>query len=95
MTVGILRIHLAVPAATLKEKRTIVRSTIERVRRRYNVAMAEVEDLDDPGHATLGAACVSNEAAHADSQLQAVANAIETARLDVEVLSIETELVHT
>lgn len=94
MTVGILHVRLAIPAETLKEKRSIVRSTVERIRRRYNVAIAEVADLDEPGRATLAVACVSNEAAHADSQLQAVANAIETARLDVEVLSFATELVH-
>ncbi|MCC6386380.1 MAG: DUF503 domain-containing protein [Dehalococcoidia bacterium] len=92
-TVGVLHIRLALPAATLKEKRTIVKSVVARLRTRFNASVAEVADLDDPGHATLAAACISNDARHADSQLQAIANAVEEWRLDAEVLGIETELI--
>lgn len=92
MFVGILRIQLALPAETLKEKRSIVRSVIERLRSKFNTAVAEVEDLDDPGAATIAAVCVSNAASHADSMMGKMANAIEGSRLDVVVISIETEL---
>jgi len=92
-TVGVLHIRLALPALTLKEKRTIVKSVVARLRTRFNASLAEVADLDDPGHATLAAACISNDARHADSQLQAIANAVEEWRLDAEVLGIETELI--
>ncbi|HMS57543.1 MAG TPA: DUF503 domain-containing protein [Tepidiformaceae bacterium] len=91
-TVGVLHIRLALPSATLKEKRTIVKSLVARLRTRFNASVAEVADLDDPGHATLAATCVSNDARHADSQLQAVANAIQEWRLDAEVIGLETEL---
>ncbi|MGE5594758.1 MAG: DUF503 domain-containing protein [Hyphomicrobiales bacterium] len=94
MTVGILRIRMAVPAETLKEKRSVVKSVIERVRQRFNAAVAEIKDLDDPGQATIAVVCVSNETAHADSQLGNIARAIEEWRLDVEILAIETELIH-
>lgn len=93
MTVGILRIRMAVPADSLKEKRSTVKSVIERLRHRFNASVAEVDDLDDPGHATIAAACVSNEGKHADRQLQAMARTVEEWRLDVELLTIETELV--
>lgn len=92
MTVGILRISMAVPAETLKEKRSIVKSVIERLRNRFNASVAEIDDLDTPGRTTIAAACVSNEAKHTDRQLQAMARAVEGWRLDVEILSIETEL---
>ena len=36
---------MAVPAETLKEKRSIVKSVVERLRNRYNAGVAEVEDL--------------------------------------------------
>ena len=91
--IGILTIRLALPADTLKEKRSIVKSTVERLRSKYNAAIAEIDDLDSPRLATLGAVCISNEAAHADSQLQAIARAIEHARLDVQVVEISTELI--
>lgn len=92
-TVGVLHIRLALPADTLKEKRTIVKSVVERLRTRFNASVAEVGDLDSPAYATLAAACISNDARHADSQLQNIANAVEEWRLDAEILAIETELI--
>ena len=86
-----LRVRMRVPADTLKEKRTVVKSVVARVRNRFNAAAAEVDDLDSPGYATIGVTCVSNDAAHADSMLQSIARFIETERLDVEVLTVETE----
>jgi len=93
MTVGILRITMAIPASTLKEKRAIVKSVVERLRNRFNASVAEVDDLDDPGRVTIAAACLSNEAHHADQQLQSIARVVEEWRLDAEILEIETELV--
>lgn len=91
-TVGVIHLRLALPADTLKEKRSIVKSLVERLRGRFNVSVAEVDDLDDPTHATIAAACMSNDSAHSDRQLQAVARAVAEWRLDAEILSVETEL---
>ena len=93
MTIGVLRLRLSLPSRTLKEKRTIVRSVVERLRNRFNAAVAEVEDLDEPAVATIAAVCVSNDASHADSQLQAIVDAVEGWRLDAEVIGVETELI--
>jgi len=84
---------MAVPAESLKEKRSIVKSVIERLRHRYNASVAEVDDLDDPGRATIAVACVSNGSRHTDRQLQTIARAVEEWRLDVELLAVETEMV--
>ncbi len=92
-TIGVLRIRLAVPAETLKEKRAIVKSLVERLRLRFNAAVAEVDDLDAPSRATIAACVVSNDSAHADRQLATIASAVEELRLDVEVLAVETELI--
>ena len=44
MYVGMLRIELYMPQCrTLKEKRQVVKSIIDRTRNRFNVAVAEVE----------------------------------------------------
>ena len=91
MIAGIVRIRFAVPAETLKEKRTVVKSVVERLRNRFNAAMVEADNLDSPGFATIAAAVLSNDAGHVDSQMQAIATAVEEWRLDVEVLSVETE----
>lgn len=92
--VGIVRISLSIPAETLKEKRSIVKSTIQRLRNRFNAAVAEVEELENPGRAVIAAVCVSNGTQHVQSQIQGIADAIGVMRLDCEVLAIETEVIH-
>lgn len=91
MHIAILRVHLRLPSRTLKEKRTIVRSVTERVRNRFNAAVAEAGELDQPGFAMIAAACISNDGGHAESQAQAIADAIEQWRLDAEVLDVSIE----
>ena len=93
MIIGVLRIRLRVPADTRKEKRTVVKSAVERLRHRYNAAVVEAADLDSIEYATIAVACLSNEAGHADSQLQTIASAVLGWGLDAEILDIETELI--
>ena len=93
MTIAVIRLRLRLPSRTLKEKRAIVKSTVERLRTRFNASVAEVDELDDVGFAVIAAACLSNEGGHADSQAQAIARAVEEWRLDAEVVGIEIELI--
>lgn len=93
MTVAVLQVRFRIPAETLKEKRSIVKSVVERVKQKYNAACAEIDDLDSPGYTTIGVACISNNARHADEQAQSIAAAIESWRLDAELLSVDIELV--
>lgn len=93
MTIGVVRVRLRLPSRTLKEKRTIVKSVVERLRQRYNASVAEIDDLDDVATATIAAAVISNDSRHADEQCQEIARAIEAWRLDAEVLEVETELI--
>lgn len=92
-TVGVLHLRLRLPARTLKEKRAIVKSVIERVRNRYNVSAAELSALDTPALATVVVVCVSNSRPHSDAMLQEVARFVTAERLDAELLGIETELI--
>jgi uncharacterized protein YlxP (DUF503 family) len=70
MVVGMCRVVLALPwNDSLKGKRSVVRSVIERARGKFQVAGAEVADLDQHRRATLGFAVVSNDARHARSVL--------------------------
>ena len=93
MTLGVVQVRLRLPSRTLKEKRTIVKSVVERLRERFNAAVAEGGPLDDVSLATITAACVSNEARHATAQIQAIADAVAGWRLDAELISVETELI--
>lgn len=93
MVIGVVTVRLRLPSRTLKEKRAIVKSVVERVKNRFNASVAEVDDLDDAGIASLAAVVVSNEARHADAQLQEIAGVMEAWRLDAEILSVETKLI--
>lgn len=70
-----------------------MRSVVERLCNRFNASVVEGGNLDDPASAVIIAACLSNEAAHADSQLQAIVDAVESWRLDAELLDVETEVI--
>lgn len=90
---GILHLRFTLPATTLKEKRAIVKSVAERLRSRFNASVAEVDDLDTPGRATLGVAVLSNDARHADRQLQEIARTFAGWRLDVVLEDVATEVI--
>ena len=94
MHVGICKLTLYLPeSSSLKEKRQIARSLTARVRNRFNVAVAEVDDTDLRQRLTLGFSCVSNDRGHTDSMLSNLLNFVEESRLDVEVVAVQTEVV--
>ena len=62
MVVGILRLTLYLPgAASLKDKRQVVRKVVDRLRSRFNVSVAEVGDNDIWQRAVIGIGAVSND----------------------------------
>ena len=94
MIVGIGTVRLRLPGnRSLKGKRRVVASLCSRVRGRFNVAIAEVADNDNWQLATLGVACVANDARHADEALAKALAYIESGREDFEVLSLDSEIV--
>ena len=59
-TVGVLTMELRIEHAhSLKEKRHVVRSLKERLREKFNVSVAEIDDMDLHNSAVLAAAIVS------------------------------------
>ena len=93
MFIGSLRLELRLAAChTLKEKRSIVKSVIARLRNEFNVAVAEVAAQDRWQTAVLGIVCVSGDQRYAQQQLQAVMEWIERNRPDVDIVDREIEL---
>ncbi|MBW2532245.1 MAG: DUF503 domain-containing protein [Deltaproteobacteria bacterium] len=93
MFVGVLRVVLhLVGVGSLKGKRRIVKSTIERARAKFNAAVAEVGDNDSLGSAVIAVAVVGNSASHVDSMLGRIASFIEGHGL-APVASIATEVI--
>ena len=84
-----MKITLRLAAAqSLKEKRRVLKSLLDQIRQRFNVAVAEVAAHDDCQMAVIGLACVSNSAYVADQVLDKVVHLIE-ARHEAELLEIE------
>jgi uncharacterized protein YlxP (DUF503 family) len=88
--VGVLQVVLQIPdSRSLKDKRRIVRGLLDRVRARFPVAAAEVEDQDVWQTAVVGFASVSNSATHAESILSTV---LDHVRATPGALIVEHEL---
>jgi len=67
-----VRVTISIPAATsLKEKRAIVRSLVERLRSRMQVSAAETGDQEYVSRAEVGFAVVSGDLAAARSVVAA------------------------
>lgn len=79
---------------SLKEKRRIVRSLLSRVRNRFDVAIAEVDDNDLHQSAVLGVACVTNDISHAHSVLDSVLSAISSMFPEAECSAENREILH-
>ncbi len=78
MVVGILRIDLFLPhSQSLKAKRQVIKGLKERVRRRYNVSICELDGLELWQRVTLGVAFLSNGSGYVHQVLAKVERALE------------------
>ncbi|MDX1648885.1 MAG: DUF503 domain-containing protein [Myxococcota bacterium] len=92
MRVGAARVELHVHGAqSLKAKRGVVRSISQRLRNRFNVAVAEVGGQDTWQIAVLGLATVSEDAATVRKRLEKAIDFVEDLHL-AEVLDQEIEI---
>ena len=74
MTIGVLQMDFMVPgAASLKDKRRVLKSIIARMRGKFNCAVAETDHNDLWQRARLTACVVSNESRHANTMLNEIA----------------------
>ncbi len=79
MLIGVCEIELHLPeAASLKDKRSVIKSLLGRLHNTFNVSAAEVDKQDLWQSAVIGVAVVSNSAPHAQQVLNNVLNWIET-----------------
>lgn len=91
MVIGSLRVRLHIPQAnSLKDKRSVLKKTIHRLRTHYNCAVAEVGDNDVWRSAILAVATVYARKEEVDSLFVAVERDLETAA-DFQVVDREIE----
>ena len=94
MNVGVCRVSLRLPEnLSLKGKRQVLKSITSRVRNKFNVSVAEVDDNDVWQLATIGICYISNNNRHTNEVLSRVVNFISSSRFDVEILDYGIEII--
>ena len=92
MIIGSCKIYLEAEwVFSLKDKRMIVKSLVEKIRHKFNVSVAEVENNDIHKSIVIGIACVTNETSHADSIINNVINFIEN-NTDAVIVDVIMEI---
>ena len=92
MHIGTLTITVRMrETESLKDKRQIIKSVIETTRQKFNISIAEVDDLDQWRKATLGVAFVSNDKQHVNRVLDKVLDTLESNPL-LDVGEVEMEI---
>jgi uncharacterized protein YlxP (DUF503 family) len=92
MVIGKVKVLLRIDgASSLKDKRRIIKSILERTKSRYNISASEIDKNDVWNSAIIGIACVSNDAGYIDGLMQAIINFIESdPRIEVTDCEIDT-----
>ena len=73
MQTGLLKVQLNLNGiGSLKDKRKIVKSLIERLRSRFNVSVSEVGHNDSKITAMIGVAVISNDGKFVNTQLDKI-----------------------
>ncbi len=94
MNVGVCRIDLRIPEnQTLKGKRQVVKSIIARIRNKFNVAVAEVGNLDLWQVATIGVSVVSNDQRYSNEVLCKVVNFVGNSHFDADIIDYNIEII--
>ena len=94
MNVGVARVSLRLPEnVTLKGKRQVLKSITGRVRGRFDVAVAEVDDNDAWQLATIGICTISNDKRHSNQVLSRVVDFIVNGHFDAEILDYDIEII--
>jgi hypothetical protein len=89
-TVGLLHLKVHLPeAGSLKDKRRVLKSFKDRLRRRHNVSVAEVDGQDHWRWGVLAVAMAGADRRYLEGALQGILNGLKTHR---EMLLVDSEI---
>lgn len=92
MIIGTCKVYLSADwVSSLKEKRMVVKSIIEKTKNKFNVSIAEIEKQDIHKSIVIGFVCLTNETSHANSIISNVVNFIEK-NTEAVIDNIEIEI---
>ncbi len=93
MNVGICKVKLRLPDnLSLKGKRQVVKSVTARLKNKFNVSVAEVENNDLWQLATIGICFVSNDKRFTNEVLSKAVELVVYSQGDYEMLDYEIEI---
>ena len=93
MNVGICKVKLRLPDnLSLKGKRQVVKSLTARLKNKFNISVAEVEDIDLWQLATIGICFVSNDQRFTNEVLSKAVEMVVSNQGDYEMLDYEIEI---
>ena len=102
MFVCVSRVTLDIPAAgSLKAKRQVVRRVTDRVKAKFNVAVAEVEDNDVLNRAVVAMSVVGTDRSHVNEMMDKIFQYIDdmyvapVSSRELEILSFGEDLFNT
>ncbi len=96
MVVGTAVVTLSIPHAdSLKAKRKIVRSLVERTRNKFNCSVAEVGDNDVHQRAIIGLSAVGNDVSFVNSMVDKALDFLEDDAIGkAHVVNTQLEILH-
>src|SRR2546430_14742142 len=78
MVIGVLQVELSLPGShSLKDKRRLVKSLVDRLPNQFNVAAAEIDAQDNHRDAHLAGTCVNSESRAANQILSHTMAAVD------------------
>jgi uncharacterized protein YlxP (DUF503 family) len=94
MVVGALKVEfLLIDNRSLKGKRKVVRSMVDKVRSRFNVSIAEIGSNDKWQKIELGLCSVGNDRRHIDSSLNHILSYLDSLYL-AQIVKTEMEIIN-
>jgi len=93
MVIGVCTLELDIPAASLKDKRRVIKSVVARLRNEFNISVAEIGRHDSWQSGTIAAVVVSSDRNQAHRLLTRVVRWIEQRRLDCDLVDYQIELI--
>lgn len=92
--IGIMQIRIKIESAfSLKDKRQVVRSILERVEHRFKFSAGEVGDMEIINLSSLAFVCVSNSSKHIEERLNKLKNFLED-DFRFEIIKIRNEMIN-
>ena len=75
---------------SLKEKRMVVKSIVQRLKNKFNVSVGEVHEQDIPQIIVIGISAVCGDQKQVDSTLENLIDFVEE-NTDAEIINIESD----